>query len=173
MKSRRLFLMAILMSTALWMVPAHSGDAPMTDFRMAPLEQAKKIHSMMNARDDFGSTLTVMLTDPLKTEADQGHIIVGSAEETPADLDQLLDSPGVDGVSWRGPIRLHGACDTQDECEDRTDDMCDRAGHGGVREVTVRITTHLDGSRTCSGDCDSGGAVAFVSCNPAGCLACN
>ena len=42
-----------------------------------------------------------------------------------------LNAPAV-----RGMI-LHGACDSTDECEDRTDDLCDIAGHGGVRALEL------------------------------------
>ena len=42
--------------------------------------------------------------------------------------------------------------------------MCDAAGHEGVRFETVAITVHADGTKTCSGDCESGNAIAFVTC---------
>jgi len=33
-----------------------------------------------------------------------------------------------------------------------------------VDEETVTVTLHADGSKTCSGDCSEGGAVAFITC---------
>lgn len=64
------------------------------------------------------------------------------------------------------PVVPNGACDTDEECEDKTDEMCEDAGHGGVNEDSVTITMHADGGKTCSGDCQQNGAVAFVVCNP-------
>lgn len=56
-----------------------------------------------------------------------------------------------------------GACDSQQECEDEIDDLCEP--HDGVDASTVKITIFSDGSRNCSGDCNSNGAVAFVTCS--------
>jgi hypothetical protein len=63
------------------------------------------------------------------------------------------------------------ACDSQMECETETDRMCADAGWGGVQETTVDVVTHVDGSKTCSGECEGGCnnhgcPTAFVVCGP-------
>lgn len=58
------------------------------------------------------------------------------------------------------------ACDSDADCEKKTDKMCRAAGHGGIKEDSATVTTHVDGSKTCSADCSRNGAVAFVICNP-------
>ena len=62
-------------------------------------------------------------------------------------------------------------CDSQQECEDALDDMCAAAGWGGVNPATVVVQTHMDNSKTCSGDCINGCnaagqcPIAFVICD--------
>jgi len=68
------------------------------------------------------------------------------------------------GVGKAWPVLPDGACDSDDECEEEVDDMCEGAGHGGVTDGSVTITMHADGSKTCSGDCQQNGAVGFVIC---------
>ncbi len=136
--------------------------AGMVDFRMAPLEQAKKISKQLQDRNGAGETLTVMIPKP-----DSGrHLIVSEANATPANLSGQLASGSFDSVSWyrRGEPSPDGACDSDEECEDETDEMCADAGHAGVDGETVTVTLHADGSSTCSGDCQQGGAVAFITC---------
>ena len=86
--------------------------------------------------------------------------------------------PMVGGMAWldeKGNIRSLfeplvfislGACDSEEECTDETDTMCEQAGHIGVDETTVEITEHVnDDGQTCSGDCaDGSGAVAIIDC---------
>ena len=144
------------------------GDAPgLVDFRMAPLEQAKKINSQLQSRNGAGQTKTVMSTS--WAEDSDGRHLVFDGVQSPATVAFQL-SNGFDSVSWYEPApwipRPAGSCDSDEECEDATDSMCEDAGHGGVDGETVTITSHADGSKTCSGDCESNGAVAFVTCNP-------
>jgi len=68
-------------------------------------------------------------------------------------------------------ILPQGSCDSTEECEAKTDEMCKDAGYAdGVDPDTVTITSHYSGSKTCSGDCagtsDRGttGGVALVGC---------
>jgi hypothetical protein len=64
------------------------------------------------------------------------------------------------------PTLPSGACDSDAECEAETERMCKDAGHGGVKKPTVKITKHVNSDgKTCSGDCEYDGAVAFVSCS--------
>lgn len=58
----------------------------------------------------------------------------------------------------------HGACDSLEECDEEMDQACTDSGNGGVDSETVELTTHDDGSITCSGDCLENGAVAFQTC---------
>jgi hypothetical protein len=134
------------------------------DFRMAPLEQAKKINLHLRARFGAGETLTVMTWDG---RGDGHHLILPEEGVTPAAVDGRVTSDRIDSVSWFRRARLPmGSCDSQQDCEDKMEEMCKGAGHDGVKEATVTITIHADGSKTCSGDCDRNGAVAFVTCNP-------
>jgi len=140
------------------------GDAGLVDFRMAPLEQAKKINMQLQARNGAGETRTVMSWNGV---GDGQHMIVDEKSATPELLRGQLAGGTIDSVSWfQRPVTPAGSCDSDEECEDKTDEMCEDAGHGGVTEDSVTITMHADGSKTCSGDCQSNGAVAFVTCNP-------
>jgi len=159
----------LLVSIVLVQVPvASEGDGPgiagLVDFRMAPLEQVKKINLQLQARKGIGQALTVMSWDGT---GDGQHLILGEAQATPDNLRRQLSSGEIDSVSWHhNPGQPTGTCDSDEECEDKTDEMCGDAGHGGVDRDSVTITMHADGSKTCSGDCESNGAVAFVTCNP-------
>jgi len=127
---------------------------------MAPLEQAKKINRLVRERHASGETLTVMAWD---RTGDGQHMIVG---KKPKEMAKAFGG-GIDSVSWhRPPQDPSGSCDSQEECEDKTREMCEEAGHGDVNEATVTVTLHADGSQTCSADCTSNGAVALVTCNP-------
>jgi len=73
-----------------------------------------------------------------------------------------------------GDHEASSACDSQGDCERRTDEMCNAAGHGGVKAQTVQITQLSDGTKTCSGDCQTSGATAFVTCGgSAYCVLCD
>jgi hypothetical protein len=148
--------------------PAPEG--PLVDYRMTALEQARRIHAVMSERQDRGATMTVMRLrdDPA---GDYHHIVLAPGQATPDNVREQLFRPGVDGVSWDEPRPL-GACDSQRECEQKTNDLCENSGNGKVKPTTVRITTHTDGSKSCSGDCSANGAAAFVNCHPAACLLC-
>ena len=143
------------------------GKPGLVDFRMAPLEQVKKISLHLRAREGVTETLTVMRWNG---EGDGRHLILGRSDATRADLNVRLRDRRFDSVSWfrrgSGGFKIAGTCDSDDECEKKTDEMCDQAGHDGVNVTTVQITVHADGSKTCSGDCNSNGAVAFVTCSP-------
>ena len=100
-------------------------------------------------------------------------MIIREVDATSSNLVGHLASGGIDSVSWfrhserrpfDGPLPF-GACDSDEECEEETDQMCADAGHEGVDEETVAVVSHTDGSQTCSGDCLEGGAVAFVTCS--------
>ncbi len=142
-----------------------TGGARLVDFRVGPLEQAKKISLQVREREGSGEVLTVMN----RLDGGEGrHMIVGRRSSTPPELRSTLHSGNFDSLTWsRPPTRPRPAatCDSQQECVDATDDMCENAGHDGVDTTTVTITVHIDGSRTCSGDCNSNGAVAFVTCS--------
>ena len=143
-------------------VDSGSG-AVLVDFRMAPLEQVKKIHQHLQSGREAAETLTVMSWDGT---GDGHHLIIDESRATPANIRTQLGRDGLDSVSWfTRPMRPGGSCDSNEECEERTDEMCEDAGHDGVNEDTVTITLHADGSKTCSGDCNSDGAVAFVTCS--------
>jgi len=147
-------------------VSSQSSETGMVDFRMAPLEQVKKISLHLWERNGAGEALTVMIP---RTTRDAGHhLLITEADATPANVSGQLASGSFDSVSWfrRGAERPFGACDSQEECTEETDEMCENAGHEGVDEDTVTVTVHADGSQTCSGDCTHGGAVAFVNCSP-------
>ncbi len=180
MKFKTLSLAAVLFALAT-VSPVVTDDRPagqdfalastsqMVDFRMTPLEQAKKINGRLNAARETGFSYTIMNASA-RTVADPRHMIVGAEYATsPILTSQLHASTGIDSVSWWRPRlrpRLHGACDSDAECEQETGDMCASAGHGGVQDDTIEISTHDDGSKTCSGDCQENGAVAFVTCSP-------
>ena len=52
------------------------GDTPgLVDFRMAPLEQAKKINSQLQSRNGAGQTKTVMSTSWAE-DSDGRHLVV-------------------------------------------------------------------------------------------------
>lgn len=133
---------------------------PLVDYRMAPLEQVKKLHA---AQRGSGPTMTVMKLRTTTTDGDYAHLVLTDVTPLPVSLPSQLAQ--FDGVSWNpGPGGVRGACDSTPECEDKTDDMCNAAGHIGVKVQTVQITLQDDGSKTCSGDCQTGGAIAFVTC---------
>lgn len=156
-----LVLLVVFGSPAI--LPQSIGEG-LVDFRMAPLEQAKKISLQLRERNGAGETLTVMI--PANASVTGHHLIISEANVTPANLSHQLASGSFDSVSWyrRGAPRPFGACDSQEECTDETDEMCADAGHDGVDAETVTVTVHADGSQTCSGDCSAGGAVAFITC---------
>jgi len=160
------YLLALVLLMVLWSptVLSQNNGNGMVDFRMAPLEQAKKISLQLRERNGAGETLTVMV--PPAAPAAGHHLIISEANATSANLSGQLAGGSVDSVSWfrRGEPRPFGACDSSEECEDETDDMCADAGHEGVDGETVNVTVHADGSSTCSGDCTQGGAVAFITC---------
>lgn len=136
------------------------------DFRMAPMEQAKKINQQLVARKGAGETMTLMRWDG---RGDGHHLIINSSRTSPTDLRRNLANQVFDSVSWHGRLnrnRPRGSCDSDAECREKTEEMCKAAGHGGVRRTTVRVIVHADGSKTCSGDCLANGAIAFVTCNP-------
>jgi hypothetical protein len=147
---------------------ASDRDGPTTpglvDFRMAPLEQVKKINSQLRDRAGASETLTIMTWDGV---GDANHLILNGETPRPTRIRALTTRRDFDSVSWghrsRRPL---GSCDSQAECERKTEEMCKAAGHNGVNKGTVSIVTHADGSKTCSGDCNANGAVAFVTCNP-------
>lgn len=136
----------------------------LVDYRMAPLEQVKKINRHMRDRNGAGETMTVMAWDGV---GEGRHIIIDQKRATPENIRGRFTSHSFDSVSWhRRANRPLGSCDSQGDCEAKTEEMCKNAGHDGVDKDSVRITVHADGSKTCSGDCSSNGAVAFVTCNP-------
>jgi len=141
------------------------GEAPsaLVDFRMAPLEQVKKINRHLRDREGPGETLTVMTWDGV---GEGEHLIITRPETNLSSSRARIPRGRFDSISWRHPGRPRGSCDSQEDCEERTEEMCNEAGHNGVDEDSVAVTTHVDGSKTCSGDCNSNGAVAFVTCNP-------
>jgi hypothetical protein len=140
------------------------GKARPVDYRMTPLEQVKKVNSHLRDRAGAGETMTVMAWDGV---GDGRHLIVDPSQATTAELRERLSSGSFDSVSWhRRARRPLGSCDSTDDCEKKIDEMCRDAGHNGVDRDTVQVITHVDGSKTCSGDCTSNGAIAFVTCNP-------
>ena len=141
-----------------------SAAPAMVDFRMAPLEQVKKISRHVRDRNGAGETMTVMCWDGV---GDGRHLIIDAREATPENIHGRFSSRSFDSVSWhRHSNRPLGSCDSQQDCAAKTDEMCKDAGHGGVDKESVSVITHADGSKTCSGNCESDGAVAFVTCNP-------
>ena len=156
-----LVLLVVLGSPTI--LPQGIGEG-LVDFRMAPLEQEKKISLQLRESNGSGESLTVMIP---ATVSDAGHhLIISEANATSTYVSGQLASGSFDSVSWfrRGAPRPFGACDSVAECTDETDDMCEDAGHEGVNAETVTVTVHADGSMTCSGDCTEGGAVAFITC---------
>jgi hypothetical protein len=143
--------------------------APWVDFRMTPIEQAKKIDAALRERAGGGVTHTVMAGWSGDLSGERQHLVVDASRATPAYVSTILASAGVDSVSWldRGS-EAQGACDSDAECRKKTEEMCQKLGNGGVKEGTVKVTVHVDGSKTCSGDCSQGGAVAFITCKPNG-----
>jgi len=142
-------------------------EQPMVDFRMTPLEQAKKIHKMASSRTRSGVTMTVMTRGCGDGTEDRSHLIVDETTATRSYLQSRLFQADTHSVSW-SPIRYrpNGACDSQSECRKKVEELCKGAGHRGAQSLTVTVTTHSDGSKTCSGDCKGNGAIAFVTCNP-------
>ena len=69
------------------------------DFRMAPLEQAKKINLHLRARFGAGETLTVMTWDG---RGDGHHLILPEEGVTPAAVDGRVtsDSSSASRVAW-------------------------------------------------------------------------
>jgi hypothetical protein len=175
---RRLFVVCALGAFGLTLTLAQAADRnrPMIDYRFTPLEQARKLHRIGNDSDRPRDTMTVMNVMLDADLRDFDHMIVPAALATPANLPGQLG--GLDGISWRddggGYQTGSSACDSTHDCEHRTGEMCSAAGHTGVVSNTVQITMHQDGSKTCSGDCQSGDAVAFVTCGgAAGCSLCD
>lgn len=154
-------LLALLGSTIV--APQDPGSG-LVDFRMAPLEQAKKISTELRQRFGAGESVTLMIPP---AGGDMGrHLILSKPPPVSTGSGSQLAGDAFDGISWHRPAepRPFGACDSQEECTNETDELCEGAGHGGVDEATVAVTTHADGSRTCSGDCSEGGAVALITC---------
>ena len=58
-----------------------------------------------------------------------------------------------------------GVCDDRDDCKKKIDDLCKKAGHGGVKPKSVELTDHKSGGTTCSGACANNGAIGFVTCD--------
>ncbi len=157
-------LLGFALVQALASEQAGAGSVRAVDFRMAPLEQVKKVNTLLRDRNGAGETMTVM---SWQGEGDGQHLILPAAQVTPRTLRGQLASGSIHGVSWfRRGEAPHGSCDSQSECEKKMEEMCKDAGHTGVKKTSVTITIHVDGSKTCSGDCASNGAVAFVTCNP-------
>jgi len=141
-----------------------AGVSGLVDFRMAPLEQVKKINAQLRDRTDAAETLTIMTWDG---QGEGEHIVLAGDRNTATRVRAVTAKRRFDSVSWsHRSNRPYGTCDSQSECERKTEEMCDDAGHVGVKKPTVRIVTHADGSKTCSGDCSANGAIAFVTCNP-------
>jgi len=146
---------------------AHSdgNEGRLVDYRMAPLEQVKKINGQARTRDARAEEIvTVMSWDG---EGEGEHLILRGENATRETVRGLFKRGRFSSVSWnRLAPNPFGTCDSQAECEKKTRELCEEAGHDGVKRATVSITTHSDGSKTCSGDCAANGAVAFVTCNP-------
>jgi hypothetical protein len=168
---------ALLLCLALAPAPAVSEEGPddlldgSVDFRMTSLEQTKKIVGQIRSLQDTGRpfvTMTIMNTLATARGEDRQHLIVPPDAATPEYIRNQLGGGQVDSVSWSVPVGIAplGSCDSQTDCEAKTEVMCKNAGHDGVDKATVEVTTHLDGSKTCSGTCKEGGAVAFVTCSP-------
>lgn len=157
--ARHALALALFWTLCLTLALSQSADStPLVDHRMAPLEQVKKVAAMAPGQ---GPLYTVMnVRAELPADGDYGHLVLNA---TPEDLAGQLGL--FDGVSWRpGYVTESSACDSKSECQTKTDNMCSNAGHGGVLPKTVQVTVHIDGTKTCSGDCKGGGAVAFVTC---------
>lgn len=160
--------LVLLQSPAVSQQSLEVGEHPV-DFRMTPLEQAKKISTHVRSKHDGAMTLTVMNKWRPGERKDRQHLIVPGNPAIPSAplgaLGQLLVG-NVDSVSWVN-YDPTGTCDSNRECERKVQDMCTDAGHGGVKPTTVKVTVNLDGSKTCSGDCRNNGAIAFVTCDTA------
>jgi hypothetical protein len=63
------------------------------------------------------------------------------------------------------PFDYADACKSDTNCESELDKACRDHGHGGVNKESVRIITHADGSKTCSGDGTENGAKPFITFN--------
>jgi hypothetical protein len=89
----------------------------------------------------------------------------GSYQATPTRANRTLER----NSDWRvrgfnRPVSM--TCPATDtECKKKTKQMCEDAGHCGVKEGTAKVIVHADGSRTCAGDCSCNGAIAFVTCH--------
>jgi hypothetical protein len=168
---RRACALALSWASCLTLAMAQPANGlPMVDYRLAPLEQARKLHA---ARGGDGPTMTIMNLRTSSTAGDYTHLILTDPVEIPLDVASQLRS--FDSVTWRpgGGVLSSSACDSQAACERRTDEMCDAAGHGGVVSSTVHVAQNTDGTRTCSGNCQTAGAIAFVTCGASNCLLCN
>lgn len=165
----------VALALLLCLIPQQSaGEKPSVDYRIAPLEQVKKIHALAKTGNDKGPTVTVMALGMQSEAGELSHMIVDDSLISPSYLQSQL-ALGFSSISWTDDdgAFTQGACDSQQECEDRTDELCEDAGHGGVKNVTVKITIHSDGSKTCSGNCENNGAIAFVTCgHQMNCVAC-
>jgi hypothetical protein len=153
-------------------VPGRQSEpaTPPVDHRVTPLQQSLKIHAMLAERGDRASTMTVMFLQD-SPAAEWTHLVLAPEQATADNVREQLFRPGVDGVSWSDPDP-HGACDSQQECEQKTDDLCQDSGNGKVKPTSVKITTHSDGTKSCTGNCASNGAVAFITCLKPECLLC-
>ena len=147
---------------------AEELTAGSVDFRMTSLEQVKKIAGHIRARQGAGVTRTVMNGWSAEKAEDRQHLIISPATATPAYIQNRLSGGQFDSVTWSTPVRILplGSCDSQGDCQAKTDQMCKNAGHDGVDSTSVEVSTNIDGSKTCSGDCNANGAVAFVTCAP-------
>jgi hypothetical protein len=167
----RLFVASVCLVIGLALIQAsawaHSGgnQGRLVDHRMAPLEQVKKINGQAQTRGALGEeTLTVMSWNG---SGDGEHLILRGESATREKVRGLFKRGRFSSISWNQLApNPFGSCDSQAECEKKTRELCEEAGHDGVKSATVSITTHSDGSKTCSGDCSANGAVAFVTCNP-------
>ena len=174
----RLFVVFVLGACALTPALAEVVDRrrPMVDYRFTPLEQSRRIHAIGNDANRPRDTMTVMKVIRNADPRDYNHMIIPASLATPANLPGRLGV--LDGVSWRdeggGYETQSSACDSTSSCENRTNEMCMAAGHDGVVANSVQITIQQNGTKTCSGDCQSGNAVAFVNCGGnSGCSLCN
>jgi hypothetical protein len=153
-----------LVQASAW-AASYGNEDRLVDYRMAPLEQVRKINNqarITGARAE--EMVTVMTWDG---EGEGEHLILRSENATRETVRGLFKRGRFSSVSWNQlPLSTLGSCDSQAECEKKTKELCKEAGHDGVKKASVTITTHSDGSKTCSADCAANGAVAFVTCNP-------
>ena len=146
--------------------PVVSQGTDYVDFRMAPLEQVKKIAGQLRDRAGAGVTMTIM-NAPTGRIQDRRHLIVNETAATSGNIQRQLQSGNFDSLTWSSlAVGAYGTCDSDKDCERKTDEMCKNAGHKGVKPSTAKVTIHLDGSKTCAGDCKANGAIAFVTCDP-------